>query len=332
MAVVREAWLDLTKEDPLEPDLPICDSHHHLWNRPGRSPGYYLDAYLRDASSGHNIVKTVYVECHESYRTEGPQEFRPVGETEAVAACTRKLGPGGNTRVAAGIVAHADLTFGKSIIPVLEAHLEAGDNRVRGIRQICLWDASPAFISYVSKGLMMEPKFRAGFACLERYGLVFDSTTSHAQLNELTELARAFPATLIIVDHAGLPLGLGPYRCKDGDVYQLWKFNMSELATCPNVFVKLGGLGMPMCGFGWQDWYKPPSSLDLAHDMEPYYGFCIEKFGTKRCMFESNFPPDKESYSYNVMWNAFKRICTGFSQAEKADLFHDTAVSVYRLG
>ena len=179
--------------------------------------------------------------------------------------------------------------------------------------------------------MMMETKFREGFACLQQYGLNFDAWQYYTQLSELADLARAFPDTPIIVNHTGGILGIGSYAGKRGESFQEWKRGVAELASCRNVMMKLGGLGMPRCGFGWHEQVRPPGSAELAAVMAPYYLFCIEIFGAERCMFESNFPVDKVSYSYTVLWNALKRISAGCSPGERSALFHDTAVKAYRL-
>ncbi len=334
MTTDREAWLTLTIEDPIDSALPICDPHHHLWDRSDNR--YLLEELLQDTGGGHNIVQTVFVECGSMYRKAGPQEMQPVGETEFVQGIAAQSASGqyGVTAAAAGIVGFADLTLGAAVVPVLEAHIAASRNRFRGIRHTCAWDASADISSYRSppKGLLLDPKFREGFACLQKYGLSFDAWLYHPQLMELVDLARAFPDIPIIVDHIGGPLGTGPYAGKQEEVFQEWKRGIAALATCPNVVVKLGGLGMPICGFGWHERATPPNSAELAEAMAPYYLWCIEQFGVDRCMFESNFPVDKRSYSYTVLWNAFKLISKGFSPEERAALFHDTAVRVYRLG
>jgi predicted TIM-barrel fold metal-dependent hydrolase len=337
MTSAHEAWLALTSEEAIDPALPICDPHHHLWDRPGFviQPRYFLEELLRDAGSGHNIVRTVFVECHAMYRRDGPPEMQPVGETEFVQGIAAQSASGqyGTTAVAAGIVSFADLTLGDAVTPVLQAHAAAGAHRLAGIRHASAHDPSPQISSYRSppKGLLLDDRFRAGFAQLHKHGLSFDAWLYHPQLPELASLARAFPQTTIVLDHIGGPLGIGPYAGRRDEVFRDWQASIVELAACPNVVVKLGGLGMTVCGFGWRERDKPPSSVELARACAPYYLFCIEQFGVERCMFESNFPVDKVSYSYNVMWNAFKRITAGFSAGERAALFHDTAARVYRL-
>ncbi|MFC1990196.1 amidohydrolase family protein [Chloroflexota bacterium] len=339
METNHQSWLRLTIEDPIDPGIPICDPHHHLWNRPDRrypDQRYFLEEFLQDAAGGHRIVQTVFVECGSMYRRDGPKEMRPVGETEFVQGIAAQSASGqyGMTCVAAGIVGFADLTLGAAVVPVLEAHLAASRDRFRGIRYGTAWDTSPNIVPIRNnppKGLLLDAKFREGFACLQNYHLSYDSWLYHPQLMELVDLARAFPETPIVVNHIGYPLGIGSYVGKREVVFQDWKHGITALADCPNVVVKLGGLGMPNCGFGWHDRTTPPSSVELAEAVAPYYLYCIEQFGVGRCMFESNFPVDKMSYSYTVLWNTFKRISKDFSPEERAALFHNTAIKVYRL-
>jgi len=333
MVSEHEAWLELTLEEPIDPALPICDPHHHLWDRP--NDRYLLEELLKDTGGGHHIVQTVFVECQSMYRKDGPEEMWPVGETEFVQGIADQVAGAqyGLTAVASGIVGFADLTLGAAVAPVLEAHITASKNRFRGIRHISTWNASPNIIStrHPPKGLLLDSKFREGFACLQKYDLSFDAWLYHPQLMELVDLARAFPGIPIVVNHIGGLLGTDPYDRKSEDVFNDWKRGIAALAACPNVVVKLGGLGMPRSGFGWHEQAAPPASTELAEAMAPYYRWCIEQFGVERCMFESNFPVDKISFSYTVIWNAFKRIAEGFTLQERAALFYDTAVKVYRL-
>lgn len=332
MAATRPEWLKQTVETPLDPALPICDPHHHFWDRPEER--YLMEELLRDVRSGHTIVSTVFIECREMWRKGGPEEMRPIGETEFVEGIVGPKGKHGDTAVAAGIVGFADLTLGAAVAPVIEAHLAASPNRFRGIRYSCTWDASPAVKTAtpgIPPGVMLDSNFRAGLACLKRSGLSFEAWLYHPQLPELASLARAVPDVPMILNHVGGLLGVGPYAGKRDEVFQIWKRGIAEVASCPNVVVKLGGLGMVRCGFDWHTRPAPPSSTELVDATAPYYLFCIEKFGPNRCMFESNFPVDKVSFSYGVLWNAFKRMTQSFSPAERAALFHDTAARVYRL-
>jgi L-fuconolactonase len=341
----HEEWLRLTKEEPLEPDLPICDPHHHLWDYPDSFPEsrvresarpirhYLLENLLKDIPGGHNIVQTVFIECGSMYKKDGPRELRPVGETEFVngVAAQSDSGQYGNTAVATGIIGFADLSIGSAVASVLEAHM-AASRRFRGIRFTTTWDASPAVSSRVSTpNLLADKKLREGFAELSKHNLSFDAWLYFPQLPGLVDLAKSFPDTTIIVNHMGGPLGVGPYAKNRKAVFSDWKRGIAALSECPNVVVKLGGMGMPRTGFGWHEKPKAPDSSVLAKDMTPYYLGCIEKFGTKRCMFESNFPVDRASFSYTVIWNTFKRVTKDFSPTERNDLFHDTAARVYRL-
>ncbi len=332
MAVPNQEWLKQTVEAPVEPELPICDPHHHLWDD---SRGRYLvDELLQDVRGGHNIVSTVFIECRARWRQDGPEEYRPVGETEYVERIVGPSGTHGGTAVVAGMVGFADLALGAAVAPVLEAHLAASPRRFRGIRHSCTWDESPAAMTTmpgIPRDLMFHKNFRAGLARLKDYGLCFEAWLYHPQLMELAALARAVPEVPIVLNHVGGLLGVGPYAGRRKEVYEVWKRGIAEVATCPNVVVKLGGLGMLRCGFDWHLRPAPPTATELCEATAPYYLFCIERFGPTRCMFESNFPVDKLSYSYNVLWNSFKRMTATFSAAERAALFHDTATRVYRL-
>ena len=328
-------------EEVIDPGLPICDPHHHLWDHHGQR--YLLDELLADTGQAdaqgarHNVRSTVYVECASMYRADGPETLRPVGETEFVngIAAMSASGGYGSTRVAAGIVGFADLCLGSAVREVLQAHSDAARGRFRGIRHAAGWHASEQIRnshSNPAEHLLRDARFRAGFAQLAPLGLSFDAWLFHPQLAELTELARAFPDTAIVLDHFGGPLGIGPYAGQADAVFADWRRDIDVLAQCPNVVAKLGGLAMPINGFGWHKHEPPPSSQQLADATRRYVLHTIERFGPERCMFESNFPVDKVSCSYLVLWNSFKRLATGFSAAEKAALFHDTAVRVYRLG
>jgi predicted TIM-barrel fold metal-dependent hydrolase len=328
----RDAWLALTTEQAIEPDLAICDPHHHLWDYPGSR--YLLDEFLRDIGGGHRVLSTVFVECRQFYRADGPREMRPVGETEFVdgVAGGAKTGSG-TTEVAAGIVGFADLTLGSAVKPVLEAHMEAS-SRLRGVRHASAWDESDKVHNAHTKpprGLLGDQAFRDGFECLGKFGLSFDAWLYQNQLTELADLANAFPDTPIVLNHMAGPLGIGPYAGRRDEVFSEWRSNMAGLARCENVTVKLGGRAMTMSGFGWHKREAPPGSVEMAEAMRPYFEVCIESFNADRCMFESNFPVDKASCNYTVLWNAFKRASREYSKSERTALFHDTAVRFYRL-
>lgn len=323
--------LKIITEEIIEPELPICDPHHHLWNSPGRQ--YLLKELFEDIGGGHNIVETVFIESASVKQYDKPQMMQPVSETKFTHEITQPnlSSQYGKTKVAAGIVGFADLTLGSGVAPVLEAHIAASD-RFKGIRQICSWDKHSDIIhATAAPGLLRDGKFRQGVARLPEYGLSFETFIYHPQIMELVDLARALPNVTVILDHIGGPLGIGPYAEDKEESINQWKRGMIALSACSNVFIKLGGLGMLICGFGWNERGVPPDSSEVAEETAPYYLWCIENFGVERCMFESNFPVDKASYSYNTLWNAFKRLSRGFSPEHRAALFHDTAVKAYRL-
>ena len=333
MAGADASWLEQVTEETLEPGLPICDPHHHLWDMPGSR--YLLPELLTDTGSGHNVISTVFVECAAMYRATGPEAMRPVGETDFVngVAAMAASGGFGSTLAALGIVSFADLTLGAAVGEVLDAHMSVTP-RFKGIRHAAGWDAASDVRNSHSKPiehLLADASFRAGFAELGPRGLSFDCWLYHPQISEVTALARAFPETTIILDHFGGPLGIGPYKGQREQIFSQWRNDISDLATCPNVCAKLGGLVMPVNGFGFNKAAVPPTSDELVAATRDWYAYALEVFGADRCMFESNFPVDKASCSYNVLWNSFKKIAAGASPTEKAALFHDTAARVYRL-
>ena len=329
---IDESWLAKRREDILEPELPIIDPHHHLWDRGSR---YLLDEVLSDIGSGHNVRATVYLQCESMYRADGDPLMAPLGETEFVNGIAAMSASGlyGPARVCAGIVGFADLTLGDSIDPLLEAHVRTSE-RFRGVRHCSVWDADQTVKSTpmeFPRGLLLDAKFRAGFARLGKFGLSFDSWLYHPQIPELADLAGAFPDTPIILDHVGAPLGVGVYAGKRDEVFRTWRDSIRDLARRPNAYVKLGGMGMHLFGFAFEHRDVPASSEDLARAWKPFVEVCIEAFGVERCMFESNFPVDKRSCGYAVLWNAYKRLASGCSASEKEALFFNTANSVYRL-
>ncbi len=334
----NDAWLALTVEETLEPELEICDPHHHLWT--GRTervaPHYLLDEMLADINSGHNVVSTVFIECGAMFKADGPEAMKPLGETEFVngIAAMSASGDFGPARVAAGIVGGVNLRLGDAVAPALEANVRAGGGRFRGIRNGATWDASddvPNHRTNPPQHLYLDDDFRKGFAELEKFGLSFEAWCYHTQITELIDLARAFPGTTIILDHFGGPLGIGPYAGKADEIFEQWRKDVAELAKCENVMAKLGGINMVENGFNWHHQPKPPTSEELMQATRRYYEYTIEVFGVDRCMFESNFPVDMVTCGYNVLWNSFKRLTAGYSAGEKAWLFHDTAARVYRL-
>lgn len=331
---IREDWLDQQREEILDPGLPIVDAHHHLWDRPGQR--YMFEDFLRDTGSGHNIRATVYVQCRSMYRLDGPAEMQPVGEAEfvnGVAACSAS-GVYGPIRACAAIVGYADLALGAAVEDVLHALLRAAPDRLRGVRNMTAAHASPAVapgFGRVPEGLLSDARFRAGYARLAPLGLSYDVWAFHSQLGEVLDLARAHPDTVLIVNHAGGPLGIGPYAGQRDEVMRDWDGHLRALADCPNVVLKLGGLGMHISGLRFHEQDAPPSSEALAEAWRPWVQTAIERFGAQRCMFESNFPVDKGMAAYAAVWNAFKRLARGATPQERQALFAGTAARVYRL-
>ena len=332
-----KAWLaKRPTEKALDPDLPIIDPHHHFWDTPHRGR-YFLEDLLADIGKGHNVVSTVFLECQAMYRKAGPPEMAPVGEVEFVAGLAAQSASGnyGPCRVAEGIVGHADLGLGARVRDVLEAEIAAGGGRFKGIRYGVSWDPNPniqKFASrYVAPGTNRDPKWREGFAELGKLGLSFESWQYHPQLPDAIDLARAFPDTTIVLNHVGGVMGVDAYYGRRAEILESWKKDIRELAKCQNVVVKLGGIGMCSFGFGFHDRDYPPTSEEVAEAWRIYVEPCIEAFGVDRCMFESNFPPDKQTCGYTECWNAFKIIAKNATATEKKALFSGTAARVYKL-
>ena len=332
---VDDAWLAQRTEDVLDPERPIVDPHHHLWQRPHST--YLLPQLLEDLGLGHNVRGTVFVECTSMYRAEGDPRFAPLGEVEFAngVGAARASGYYGPVRACAGIVGTVDLTQGASAREVLEACKGHAPERFRGIRHRAAWDADHEVHAVPGKatpGMMRDEHFRAGFAQLAPLGLSFDAWCFHPQLPELLELVDAYPDTRVIINHVGGLAGVGPYRSRRDEAFAQWKGAMQALAQRPNVFVKLGGMGMRLSGFdAFFDRDLPPTSQELAEAWRPAVETCIEAFGAGRAMFESNFPVDKACCSYLVLWNAFKRLAASCSEDEKSELFAGTAIRAYRL-
>lgn len=327
------AWLRQDREEVIDPDLPIIDPHHHLWEEGGHA--YLIDELLDDMTSGHNVVATVMVQAGYGYRENGPEEFRSVGETEKVAALAEEAESRGiGIRPCAGLVPYADLTLGDRLAGVIEEHERHARGRLRGIRHSVGYDTNFAegiVLRPARQHLLAEPAYRDGLRRLAAQGLSYDAMLYHQQIPELTDMAKAVPALSIVLDHYGTPIGVGPYEGREDERFRQWRSDISELAKCPNVSVKLGGLGLIITGAKWHEQPQPPSSQDLAAAWRPWVETTIELFGVERCMFESNFPVDKAMYSYVTLWNAFKRLTEGASGSERAALFHDTAARFYRI-
>jgi L-fuconolactonase len=344
----------MLNEPILEPELPIIDPHHHLWDRrvvstPGRTtplhafekviamtPRYLHDELLADMKSGHNVRATVFLECSQNYNQDAPTDFKPVGETEFVngVAAMSASGIYGDVRMCAGIVGKVDLRIGDAARAVLEAHIAAAKARFRGIRHSASFDADPAVLGPLARvpgGLYKSEEFRRGFRHLAPLGLSFDAWLLEPQLPDLIDLAQAFPETTFILDHVGTPLGIASYAGKLAERFPNWRASMQRLAKLDNVNVKIGGLAMPFCAFeSFMCEPEAPSAV-LAEHWKPYVETTIELFGATRCMFESNFPVDRGACTYATLWNALKRLATTCSKDEKTALFSGTAQRVYRL-
>ena len=336
MVLRGNEWLAQTQEATLEPEIPICDSHHHFWEarpEPIDYQRYLLPELAEDINSGHNVKSTVFIEARSSYRSNGPEEMRSVGEVEfvetlAVAGASGQHGPG---RPAAAIIGRADLKLGQQVKPVLEALLAASPGRFRGIRHSVGWDPHPEVENRETERVLAHEEYKAGAKVLSDMGLCYETAMYFPQMTELAKFAKAVPDLTIVLNHLGGLMRTGPYGVQEDEVMAAWQSGVDAVAVVPNIVMKLGGVGMPRIGFDWHTRDKPVGSEEMAQGIAPFMNYCIEKFGPSRCMFESNFPVDKVSFSYNVMYNAFKRVSQGYSASERAAMFHDTAVRVYRI-
>jgi len=322
-------------ESILDPEREIVDAHHHLMDAPGKR--YLMEELQADVDSGHRVIATVYIECGSMYRAAGPPAMRPLGETEfatGVAAMSAS-GQYSPARLCAGIVGHVDLTDPAHAAAVIERHQQIAGARFCGLRQISFWDESEAFYDYAlrrpPRGLLLDKHFRAGFRHLAAAGLSFDSCLLFHQIDELADLADHFPEMPIILDHLGFPLGIGPYAARREEVFDQWRNSLKKLAERPNTYIKIGGLGLPVFGFDFHQRREAVHSAELATAWAPYVESAVAAFGTRRSMFESNFPEDRRSCDYAQLWNAFKRIAARYSESEKQDLFKNTAQRAYGL-
>jgi predicted TIM-barrel fold metal-dependent hydrolase len=331
----RDAWRSLVREDAIDPGLPIIDAHHHIWPV-APDPAfecYDVPALLQDVSaSAHDIVGTVFIEAHARYRPDGPEHLKPVGETAfADSVAEQATAQGGRASgLCAGIVAFADLRLGDAVEEVLAAH-RAASPRLRGIRQMVASDPDMPATFRMPPGVLASPDFRAGFARLARHGLSFDAFVVHPQLGDVLDLARAFPETIIILDHLGGPMGIGRFADGGEDRFAAWRGGLAALAACDNVVVKLGGLYMRTTGLAAPLEPRPRTSSEMAAAQRDHILTAIDLFGPHRTLFESNFPVDRSTVSYDVLWNAFKRITGDFTPDERSAMFAGTAKRAYRL-
>ncbi len=326
-------WYAAVQEEIVDPDRPIIDAHHHLWETTSMWGTYVLDDLWADTESGHNIDKTVFIDCRSGYRSDGPEHLRPVGETEFIASVAAESAKRDGAATIAGIVSHANLLLGDAVEEVLAAHEEAGNGRFRGIRHAGP-DDTTGTLTNAGRGQPCpygEQAFRTGMRTLGRLGHTYDTWHFFHQNRDYLALARAVPDTTMILDHFGTPLGVGAYAGRQEEIFAQWKEDMAAIAECPNVVAKLGGLAMPDNGFGWDKRDMPPASDEFVEAQRRYYLHTIDCFGPDRCMFESNFPVDKLSISYHVMWNGMKKMVADFSDDEQHAMFYATAARVYRL-
>jgi predicted TIM-barrel fold metal-dependent hydrolase len=326
-------WLAQVDEDVVDPDQRIIDPHHHLWP-PGGALPYGLDELHADTGSGHRVEATVFVECRAAYRPGGPEHLRPVGETEFVAQQAEASAARPGRAEIRGIVAHADLRAGDVLDEVLDAHAAAGGHRFKGIRHAGAHDPDPGALRIPGRapeGLYADPGFRAGVARLGERGLTYDTWHYHHQNPAFADLVAAVPGTTLVLDHFGTPLGVGRFAGRRDEVFEQWRADITAIARHPNVVAKLGGLAMPDNGFGWHERDRPATSDELVEAQARYYHHTIDCFGPDRCMFESNFPVDRFSISYRVLWNAFHKLAARYTPAERDQMFWGTAARVYRL-
>lgn len=326
-----DIWLTTLQEEVLEPALPIIDPHHHLWVRSGYT--YLMPELAADLESGHNIIATVFAECHSMYRKEGPKAERSLGETEFVRgqAAMSASGTFGRAGACDVMFGNVDLTLGSAVEPILEQHIAASGGRFRGVRISSGWHADEKVGNVTEQpNLLIDPRVSEAAAVLSRMGLSLDCWLYHPQLDEVAQLADAHPGLTIILNHVGSPILGGPYRGKTDEVFKVWKAAITRVSNHNNVFIKLGAMPIRMPGFEG-DRSLPPGSAEVAAAWRPWMETCIEAFGPARSMYESNFPVQKRWCSYQVCWNAFKRISASASASEKADLFAGAAARAYRL-
>lgn len=324
-------WRTSRIEEIIDPDLAIIDSHHHVWRLDRQaSGGYYsIDELASDARAGHNIVATVAVEAFAHYREDGPEAFRPVGETEFLNAAADEARALGTTKLCAAIVSNAKFELPEAEA-VLDAHIAAAPERIRGCRQVAIWEAGNP--NAAPSRLYDDPAFRAGYRLLADRQMSFDAYCFHPEIPQVARLARDVPEVPLVLDHLGTPLGIGAWSDRKDEAWQEWRSSLRELAACPNAYAKLGGKGMRWVALGWEGRAEPASSDEIFVAIGDHFRFAIDLFGPERCMFESNFPVDGISYGYAVLWNAFKKIAAPYSADERGELFFGTANRFYRLG
>lgn len=325
-------WLAQVDEDIVDPGQPIIDPHHHLWPE-GQGIPYTLEDLHGDTGAGHNVVATVFMECHAAYRTDGPDHLRCVGETEFVTENARASEAAEGQAPIRGIVGGADLRLA-NLDEVLDAHVAVAGDLFKGIRHALASDPEPESLTIAGRAepnLASDPAFQAGVRRLGERGLTYDSWHYHHQNHEFAALADAAPDTTMILDHFGTPLGVGRFAGRHDEIFPDWAKDVAAIAERPNVRAKLGGMAMPDNGFGWHEQDRPATSDEFVAAQERWYLHMIECFGPDRCMFESNFPVDRFSISYPVLWNGIKKIAARFTPDERTLMFETTAATTYQL-
>lgn len=290
---------------------------------------YLTQDYVADLADVAEVVGLVHVEA--GWVVKEPTG--PVDETRWVDG----LAPVGNVGML-GIVANADLTLGERVEDVLVAHLEAS-TRVRGIRDLLAWHPSREIMNTTDDPeRSRQADFRRGFEMFSKYGLNFETSIFSTQLTEMVELARTFPEQPILVCHMATPVAVGGPIGEVGRtaderarIRGEWAEGIARLAECANVWMKLSGLLMPICGFGFERRSARPSVDELVATVGPFIDHVIDAFGPERCMFGSNFPVDKPSAPLPTLLQAYRLIVEGLPDEAQNRLFVGTAQEFYRL-
>ncbi|MDU8926617.1 amidohydrolase family protein [Alisedimentitalea sp. MJ-SS2] len=327
------AWHGQVVEEVIDPGQEITDPHHHLW--PERLGSHYeMEELWADTGAGHRVTKTVFIECGAGYQRGSPEPMAPVAETRYVAGLAAEAAKHPERAQIAGIIAHAELRLPLDVLnTVLDAH-EAASPLFRGIRHAGAWDKERdkfMFAGQTVPHLYLDQDFQRGVRALAERRLTYDTWHFHPQNGEFLTLAKSCPETTIVLDHFGTPIGTHRFAGQREDRFAQWQDEMAAIAECPNVVAKLGGLAMPVNGFGWDGRNVPPSSDEFVAAQGHYYHHMIDVFGPERCMFESNFPVDKLSVGYAVYWNAMKKIAARYDRAAREALFRGTAGRIYRI-
>ena len=310
----------------------IVDAHHHLWDYDSPYGRYDLPELLADTAGVDGVTETVFIDCGSNYRTEGPEALKSVGETEWVAGRCDASDGGDAARIAA-IVGHANLMLGAAVGQVLDAHIDAGGGRFRGIRHSGARSGTPEVVSNRGEppaDLYRRDEFVAGARQLCDRGLSFEAWQYHHQLGEVVALAREVPDLQIVVNHLGGPIGVGVWAGRWDEVHSDLRRSYVDLAACPNVWMKLGGIGMSRFGAVYRS--GRPGAEEVAEVWGDTIRAAIDALGPDRCLFESNYPVDGQTIDYAVLWQAFDLVSADYSPSERADLFAGSARRVYRLG